>query len=115
MTKSYSQLMKQIARLQSEADEIRRKEAQGVIVRIKEAIQAYGLTATDLGLAQGKAPAAKGAKASRKRTKVRKARSKLPPKFRDESGNTWVGRGKRPDWLRSALAAGRKLEEFEIH
>ena len=29
-------------------------------------------------------------------------------------GNTWVGRGKRPQWLRDALAAGKQLSDFEI-
>lgn len=27
---------------------------------------------------------------------------------------TWSGRGKRPNWLKSALAAGRRLEDFQI-
>ena len=35
-------------------------------------------------------------------------------KFRDEAGNTWVGRGPRPLWLRDALAAGRKVEDFAV-
>lgn len=26
---------------------------------------------------------------------------------------TWMGRGQRPKWLKEALAAGRKLEEFK--
>jgi DNA-binding protein H-NS len=34
--------------------------------------------------------------------------------YRDEAGNTWVGRGKRPQWLRDALAGGRKLEDFKV-
>ncbi|WP_218059560.1 H-NS family nucleoid-associated regulatory protein [Xanthomonas translucens] len=32
----------------------------------------------------------------------------------DNPFNTWVGQGKRPDWLRRYLEAGRKLSEFEI-
>jgi len=27
---------------------------------------------------------------------------------------TWSGRGKRPNWLKAQLAAGRTLEEFRI-
>jgi DNA-binding protein H-NS len=113
MTKSYSQLMKQIAKLQNEAEDVRRKEIQGVVDRIKEAIAAYGLTATDLGLTGARAPRAAKAPA-RKRAKSGRRKTTAAPKYRDEAGNTWVGRGKRPDWLRNALASGRKLEDFEI-
>jgi DNA-binding protein H-NS len=35
-------------------------------------------------------------------------------KFRDGAGNTWVGRGPRPQWLRDALAGGKKLEDYAV-
>jgi DNA-binding protein H-NS len=35
-------------------------------------------------------------------------------KFRDAAGNTWGGMGKRPQWLRDALASGKRLEDFLI-
>jgi len=36
-------------------------------------------------------------------------------KYRNPSnpGQSWGGRGKRPDWLRDALAAGKSLSDFE--
>jgi hypothetical protein len=34
------------------------------------------------------------------------------PKYSDGSGNTWIGRGPRPKWVKDALAAGRTLDEF---
>jgi DNA-binding protein H-NS len=115
MTKSYTQIQKQIKNLQQEAERVRQKEVQGVIGRIKEAIAAYGLTAGDLGLeasARGRSglkrrgPAGKAKPGAAKRTKA--------PKFRDEAGNTWGGRGPRPKWLRDALAAGKALEDFAV-
>ena len=48
MTKTYAQLVKQIESLQGEADKLRRKEVEGVISRIRDAITVYGLTAADL-------------------------------------------------------------------
>jgi len=34
-------------------------------------------------------------------------------KYRNpETGETWCGRGRRPNWVREELAKGRKLEEF---
>ncbi len=39
-----------------------------------------------------------------------------PAKFRNAANpaETWSGRGKRPNWLKAQLAAGRTLEEFRI-
>ena len=39
---------------------------------------------------------------------------KSKPKYRDSQGNTWSGRGKRPQWLNEALDQGQQLEEFAI-
>ena len=38
------------------------------------------------------------------------------PRYRDPANpfNTWVGSGKRPDWLKKYLDEGRELSEFEI-
>lgn len=114
MTKTYTQLLKQIEKLKGEAEGIRRKEVDGVIDRIKEAISAYGLTASDLGLGAARRGRPPKGLSPKRRVKRAKAKSAAAPKFRDEAGNTWVGRGKRPDWLRKALAEGHKLEDFQI-
>jgi len=120
MTKSYIQVLKQIESLKLEAEKLRRTEVDGVVRRIREAIEHYGLTAADLGLgAKGAAAAPKAARKKPGRkpgrpSKAAKAPSKVAPKYRDENGNTWAGRGKRPIWLRDALAGGRKLEDFAI-
>ena len=39
---------------------------------------------------------------------------KVPPKYRDDDGNTWAGRGARPKWLVGALKKGRKLDSFLV-
>lgn len=111
MTKTYSQVMKQIDSLQREAQELKRKEVDGVVGRIKEAIKAYGLTAADLGLSGTRAPRA--AKVAKKRGR-KPAKPSAVAKYRDESGNTWGGRGPRPAWLRTALAAGKQLADFAV-
>lgn len=117
MTKSYQQLRKQIEDLERQAEKLKRDEVDGVIERIRDAIKVYGLTAADLGLAGGRAPKA-AAKPGRKPGRPKKTGgakgSTVAPKYRDENGNTWAGRGKRPVWLRTALASGRKLEDFAI-
>ncbi|MFO1294193.1 MAG: H-NS histone family protein [Rubrivivax sp.] len=108
--------MKQIDLLKSQAERLRKQEVSGVIQRIREAIDFYGLTAADLGLGRAKPGPRRGAAAAGPRVARRTARkgSKVAAKYRDASGNTWAGRGKRPVWLREALAAGRTLEEFAV-
>jgi DNA-binding protein H-NS len=39
---------------------------------------------------------------------------KVPPKYRNRSGETWAGRGAKPRWLVAAIKEGKKLEDFLI-
>jgi DNA-binding protein H-NS len=121
MAKSLEVLQKRIAKLQAEADAIRAKEAVGVISRIREAISHYGLTVEHLFGGNGvKAVKSRAPKVRRaKRAGARPARktspikgTKAPIKYRDNSGNTWSGRGSQPRWLRAAIASGKKIEDF---
>jgi DNA-binding protein H-NS len=125
-TKSYQQIQKMIAALQAEADRARKREAGDVIAKIRAAVKAYGLTAEDLGLtaraAGPKAAAANGAmpagnapiKRRRRRGAAKAAKAPAVVKFRNDSGGTWGGRGKRPQWLRDALAGGKQLSDFLV-
>lgn len=100
---SYTELQQQIAELQAQAEEVRRQEVEKVIADIKEKIAIYGLNAHDLGLNAG---ADAGAK---------KIRAALKAKYRDPAtGETWVGRGATPKWMRAYLESGRNKEEFAI-
>lgn len=116
MTKTYEQLKKQIEALSQQAEVLRRKEVAGVVERIKEAIDAYGLSAADLGFAPASGGGVKVAakKGKARGARVRAAGAGAQPRYRDGAGNVWGGRGPRPRWLREAIAAGRKLEEFAV-
>jgi DNA-binding protein H-NS len=113
MTKTYAQIQQQIEALKEQAEKLKRKEVEGVIGRIKEAISAYGLTAADLGL-DGAASRPRGPAAKRGPKSGRKARTAGVVKFRNEAGKVWGGRGPRPQWLREALATGKSLQDFAV-
>jgi DNA-binding protein H-NS len=114
MSKTLAQLKKEIANLTREAEKLQRKEIEGVVARIKEAIEAYGLTAADLGLGGAKrGPKAAGKKVAAAPKRGRK-KAAGEVKFRDESGNVWGGRGPRPKWLRDALTSGKQLSDFAV-
>ncbi len=112
MTKTYTQIVKQIETLKLEAEKMRKQEVAGVIARIREAIKFYDLTSADLGL--GGRP--KGASATKPAAKGKKAKAKASRvvKFRNDSGGTWGGIGKRPRWLQEALASGKTLQDFAV-
>ncbi len=113
MTKTYAQIVKQIETLKADAEKVRRKEVEGVISRIREAITVYQLSAQDLGFGSKAAPVTKVAAPAKKRAR-KTAKAPAEVKFRNESGGTWGGRGKRPQWLRDALLAGKTLADFAV-
>lgn len=105
MARTLAQLQKQIAKLEREAELIRRKEVGEVVARIKEAIAFYGLSAADLGLSGAKRGAGRGGHAGAKKTA-----SKV--KYRDDQGHAWSGHGRRPQWFLDALSAGKTPEDL---
>lgn len=113
---TYVELQQQIAKLQAQAEAIRKGEVAQVIAQIRAAITHYGLSATDLGYgADGSPPAPAPARKRARKSAAPKARKfTVPVKYRDGNGNTWTGRGNRPRWLVAALAEGKKLEDFAV-
>lgn len=84
---TYKQLLAQKAALDLEIETAHRAEKAVAIARAREIVEAYGLTAIDIGL---KALPAKSGQ----------AKSIVPPKYRDpKTGATWSGRGRAPAWL----------------
>ena len=129
MPKTLAEIEQKIKALEREAEQLRRKETAGVVARIKEAIAYYDLSAQDLGLGT-QPPGRRGAPARGSRRVRPEQRAQLsngsarhgarPPRrhgsramYRDEQGNTWSGRGRRPGWLKEALASGKTLDDLK--
>ncbi len=95
-----------IAQKEALEREIERTKQQGrsdAIAKIRGLMAEYGLSAADLA---GKTSKVKAGKSKG---------GKVPAKYRNSStGETWSGRGLQPRWLKAALAAGRKLDEFTL-
>ncbi|MBI3347300.1 MAG: H-NS histone family protein [Burkholderiales bacterium] len=116
MAKTLQGLLKQIEQLQKQADTLRSREKADVLARIKEAIAHYGITESDLF---GASPARSTRKpaAAKPAGRGRKAATKKPvgvAKYSDGAGRTWSGVGKRPNWFKDALAAGKQAEDLLI-
>jgi DNA-binding protein H-NS len=105
--KSLKVIERKIRELQSEAEEIRRYEQEG-IERLHDLIQKYRLRPSHLTMAMR-------SMASRRATPAH-PKSKVPPKYRNPNNpaQVWTGRGNKPVWLATALLEGRRIEEFLI-
>ncbi len=94
---NYQDLQAQIASLQAQAEEVRRRELVEIIREIKEKVALYGLKAEDLGFKP----------MHRMRTEKK---SQLPAKYKNpKTGETWNGHGRTPKWI-----AGKPKEKFLI-
>ncbi len=83
----------------------RKKDARQAMEKVAKD---FGLTIEDV-LKTGGAVAAKPKKAPAKR-KSAKAKFKNP----SDPTQTWSGRGRRPDWFNTALAAGKSPEDMAV-
>lgn len=103
-----NELEKQKADLDKQIAQKKREERSGVIAQIKSLMAEHDLTAEDIS-GSGKVRSA-----SSKSTNAG-GRQKVAPKYRNpQTGDSWSGRGLQPRWLKTALAEGRKLEDFSI-
>lgn len=90
-----------VARAELEAIEAQIAEGKsaaraGNIATVRALMAEHGLTAADLGHSRA----------------LKAVKAKAAPMYRNDAGQTWAGRGKRPDWLRMALANGMELGQF---
>ena len=84
--------------------ETQRAEA---IAKVRVLMQENGLSLADIGSGT-KSGAVSAGKNQAKTPK------KVAAKYRDGAGNAWSGRGLQPKWLKAAIAAGKKIEDFAI-
>ena len=107
------QLEAQRAQLQAEAEKQRKEAMASVIQELIEKIEAYGITAKDLGLSVGKADKAKS---GRKPLGAQIAKSgKTGKTYTGPNGQTWTEgtRGRKPAWLTQQLAEGGSSDNAE--
>jgi DNA-binding protein H-NS len=98
--KTYQAVRAEIAKLEKQAEELRRNELKTIIAQVRQVVADYGLTAADIGLAGARA--GRAGRAARK-APVRASRSSGVARYRDpKTGQTWTGRGRPPAWIAGA-------------
>jgi DNA-binding protein H-NS len=102
---SLQDLLAQRAEIEKKIIDVQREERANAIAKVRALLAEFGLTAADIS---GKAPAVRASGAA-------KPAGKVAAKYRNAAtGDTWTGRGLQPRWLKAALAAGAKLEDFSV-
>ncbi|WP_341892295.1 H-NS histone family protein [Variovorax sp. YR752] len=95
--KTYQAVRAEIAKLEKQAEELRRQELKTIIAQVRQVIADYGLSAADVGLAGGRT------RAVARKAPARASRSSGVAKYRDpKSGQTWTGHGRPPAWIAGA-------------
>ena len=113
-------IQSQIAKLQKQADTIKRKEFAQTVQDIKEKMQAFGITVEDLQTAKlarrtkGMSPTLKTDKKTISKKLNTSVGTKVAAKYRNATGQSWSGRGLMPRWLKAAIAEGHTKGEFLI-
>lgn len=86
-----------IAKASEFRDETRERRRKELRSEIEERLKAEGFTAHEvLG------------------AKLKPKPDTLPPKYADETGRTWSGKGRVPGWLQERIDRGEALEMFAI-
>lgn len=141
-SKKLAQIKQQIAKLEREAEKVRKAGIKGVLKQIKSLMEEHGISLSDLGSPRGRpgrkpgrpANAAKpgrkpgrppkadkpeqaSAKAAKPAaSKAKLARSKAKPKYRspENAKVVWTGRGRPPAWVKAWVDAGKKMDDLLI-
>jgi len=108
----------QIEKLQKQASEIRDREFDNTVQDIREKMKAFGITVKDLQAApagrkgRGKAPVTTKPKAAGAKSKA--AGAVVAAKYRGPNGETWSGRGRKPQWVADHLASGGSIDSLRV-
>ena len=99
---SLQELIAQKEALERQIELAQKQDRSEAITKIRSLMSEYGLSVSDLSTKN--TPKARG-----------RTGNKVAAKYRNKAtGDSWSGRGLQPKWLKAALAAGRKIEEFAV-
>jgi DNA-binding protein H-NS len=110
-------LKARITALQQQLAEAEKNKAPA-IKKVQALMKKLGVTLADLSGTAGAQGSPKGKNTAGNQKPaaktVKKSVGPVPIKYRDETGNTWTGRGKTPRWLAEAEKAGKTRDSFKI-
>ena len=96
-------------RIDKQLERLKNSDMKKAMEAAEAAAKQHGFSLKQLAAA-APAKAAKASKA-KKSPKVVSAPRYCNP---EDPSTTWTGRGRRPEWIKAGLAAGKSLEDFAI-
>ena len=102
-----TELIAQRTALEGQIKALAETQRAEAIAKVMALMQENGLSLADIG--SGTKSGAGGTGKGQAKTP-----KKVAAKYRDGAGNAWSGRGLQPKWLKAAIAAGKKIEDFAI-
>ncbi|MFQ3183000.1 MAG: DNA-binding protein H-NS [Alteromonas macleodii] len=105
---SRKELEKLASDVEKSLDKIRKKDLKKVRLEMEKLAAAHGVTVEDI---IGNKPTTKAAPKKAVASKV-----KSPAKYADseDKSKTWTGKGRQPEWFKSAIAAGQTPENLAV-
>lgn len=97
---TYLELKAQAEKLFQQAETVRQQEIAEVISEIKAKMVEYSISIDDLS----------GGRKSSKKSGGSKPQGEV--RFRGPQGETWSGKGRQPQWMKSALLEGKSKDDF---
>lgn len=98
MADDLKKIKQEIEALQAKAEALVETEKASVIEDMQYKIEAYGITARELGYGGGSGPRTTG---------------RVPVKYK-KGPHSWSGRGRKPKWVEDHLTKGGKIEDLLI-
>lgn len=113
-----SELEAQRAELDAKIQAAKAESIASAVAEVKALMDSKGVTLEMLGGRKARTPRKQsvadpyhGASRAKHPTKG----GKVSPKYKHPTtGETWSGRGLKPNWLRAAIMQGRQVEEFAV-
>ncbi len=104
---SRKELEKLRANIEKALERLAEKDKKAALVAAEKAAAAHGFSLTDLTAEP----------ATRRRRKPKSGPKKMSaPKYKNPENpeQTWTGKGRQPDWFKTAIAAGTSPDTMEI-
>jgi DNA-binding protein H-NS len=103
---SRKELEKLAGDVEKSLEKLRKKDLKKVRLEMEKLAAAHGVTVEDI----------MGSKATTKASPKNAVKPKSAPKYSDpaDKSRTWTGKGRQPEWFKSAISAGDAPESMAV-
>jgi DNA-binding protein H-NS len=122
--KTLPELLIERTAIEKAIENARKTQRKAAIAQVRELLKLYDISVKEISFPDDMQSASDNKLKTKRRTsnnkinatkKIKtKINTKVEPKYRDDAGNTWTGRGKSPRWLIEAESKGHLRNEFLI-